>query len=470
MINCASLKAFDLFKINIPISYKNNHSYQSNLGGILTIISFLIIIIYSLTEISILFDRSAFTITSNEYHDLGGNIDLTSTPILLQLLDKTGKVMEYDTKLFSFIAIYNQAILENINGEIKRISKRINLEIERCDKLKKIMPALDNFSNYNLTNFMCIKPNESLILFGMSDDINNNYKSLEIKINKCGGNNCYNSKIVENILENSIFTVSYLGYATNFTDNIIRKNIVYKIYRKYVTLQQSLIKKISYGFNKCKLTLYDNMIINHKLEFNYFEYQDFFEDFFIPNISNNDYTLAYFYFTYNGLMTEYTKKINGLGSVILNICTIFNIIILITRNINDYYGYKILFSDIYLNFLIKNGRLRKLAKSFDKKDESVSIQELLNKSNNNVIGNKSNSHNLMNNNNHLINYRKNNSLIGFNFLKNNKTNKRQCDYIFSRSDIFKFYFYPYCLVKKNKKLYQIKEQISTIKFFTKCII
>ena len=461
MINYTHLKTFDLFQTAIPISYKNNHIYKSNLGGILTIISFLIIFIYSLIEISILFDRSAFTIVSNEYHDLGGSIDFTLTPILLQLLDKTGNVMEYDIKLFSFSAIYNQFILENIDGEIKRINKKINLEIERCDLLKKIFPALDNFSNYNLTKYMCIKPNQSLILFGISDDLNNNYKSLEIKINKCEGNNCYNSKIMEDLIENSIFTVSYLGYATNFTDNIIQKNIVYKVYRKYVTLSHTLIKKINYGFNKCKLTLYDNMIISNKIEFDYFSYQNFFEDFFIPNISNNDSSLAYFNFNYNGLITEFKKEINGLGSVILNICTFFNIIVLIARNINNYYGNKILFSDIYFNFLLKNGRLRSLSKTFDKKEESVLIKELLNKSikNNNLIVDNSNS-NIVNNIN-LFNYRNNNSLKRFNFL-NSKITKKQFDYNISRKDILKFYFYPYCLMKKNKKLFQIKEQISIL--------
>ena len=194
-INC--LKSFDLFQLSVPISYKNNHIYKSNLGGILTIISFLIIILYSLIKISILFDRTAFTITTNGYNDLGGNINLTSVPILIQLLDKNGNNVEYDTKLFSFNAIYNQATFEELDGKIKRINKVNNLEIERCDKLKKFIPGLNNFYKYNLTRFMCIKPNQNIILSGMVDDLKSNYKSLEININKCRGNNCYNSKTVE---------------------------------------------------------------------------------------------------------------------------------------------------------------------------------------------------------------------------------------------------------------------------------
>ena len=462
MMNLINLKTFDLFQIAVPISYKNSYAYHSNIGGILTIIVFVIIITYSLIKLGNLLDRSAFTITSNQYHDVGGSINLTSTPILLQLLDKTGNELEYDTKLFYFNATYIQTIFENINGKEKRMNKQINLEIERCDKLKKNFSALENFSNYNLTQFMCIKPNQSIILFGMSDDLNSNYKTLQIKINKCIGNNCYDSKIVENIMENSIFTVTYLGQTTDFTNVIIRKNVINKIYTKYVTLSQSLLKRISYGFSGCKLTVYDNIIINHKIEFNYFAYQNSFSDFFIQNMTTSC-TLAYFYFNYNGFIIEHTKKISGLGSIFLNICTVFNVVVLVAKNINNYYGNKILFSDIYLNFLVKNGRLRKLAKDFtEKKAENASINGLLSKSikNNVIIGNRNNNDVI--NNINLISCRNNNSFKVFNLLDKNKINKKKFDNVYSKIDMFKFYLFPYCLMEKDKKLYQIKEKVNII--------
>ena len=462
MINCTSLRKFDLFQIYVPISYKNSYTYKSNLGGMLTIISFLIIIIYSLIKLSILFDRTTFTIQMNEYHDLGGTVNLTSTPILLQVFDKTGNSMEYDTKLFSFSASYIHTAYENVNGEVKRRYKQTILEIERCDKLRKFIPDLDNFSGYNLTKFMCIKPNQSLILYGLMDSINSNYKILKITIDKCKGNNCYNSKIIEDKMEYSIMTISILGYSTDFRSNIITKNLVNKIYTKYITLSNSLVKKLTYGFDKCKLILYDNMVINNKIEYNYFNYQDLDEDYFIQNKNDSLYSLAYFYFTYSGSLVEYTKKINGLWSIILNICTILNTIVLIGRNINNYYGNKILFSDIYLNFLMKNGRLPKLPKIFDKKEKNASIDEILNKSvsNNIISGIKRNINNA--NNINLFNCRNYNSLKKVNFLSNNKTNKKQFDFRISTSDIFKFYLYPYCSMKKNKRLYQIKEQINII--------
>ena len=466
MIDSTLIQKFDLFQVTIPISYKNSHTYQSKIGGILTIISFLIIIIYFFIKVSILFDRSSFVITTNEYHDLGGSINLTSTPILLQLLDKKGNSMDYDTKLFSFNVFYIQTIFENVNGVTKRKNEHSNVEVERCDKLKKFFPVLNDFPNFNLTQFMCIKPNENqnLILSGIADDLNSNYKSLEVKVNKCKGSDCYNSKIIENIMDNSIFTVSYLGYTTNFTDINVKRNIVNKIYTRYITLSLNLIKKITYGFSKGKLNLYDNMITNNKIEFNYFTYKDFVSDFFIRNSEDDDYYYADFYFNYNGHMVEHIKKVNGLGSIILDLCTVVNMVILIARIINNYYGNKILFSDIYFDFLMKNGRLRKLSRNLHKNEGSISIYELLNKSinksiNNIIVGNINSNNNNVNNIN-LCNYR--NSFKGFNYLNDNKVNKKNYDYTISRNGILKFYFYPYCLLKTNKKLYQIKEQVSII--------
>ena len=119
-MNSINLKTFDLFQITVPISYKNSQTYKSNIGGILTIIVFVITITYSLIKLGNLLERSAFTITSNQYQDAGGSINLTSTPILLQLLDKTGNELEYDTKLFYFNATYIQTIFENINGKKTR--------------------------------------------------------------------------------------------------------------------------------------------------------------------------------------------------------------------------------------------------------------------------------------------------------------------------------------------------------------
>ena len=230
-----------------------------------------------------------------------------------------------------------------------------------------------------------------------------------------------------------------------------------------MTLSQNLIKKINYGFSKCKLTLYDSIIINNKIEYNYYNNYDFFADFFIKNNSDSNYSLAYFYFNYNGFMYEHTKKIHGLGPVFLKICTIFNIVVLIARNINNYYGTKILFSDIYLNFLINNGRLLKLTKDYDKKGKNATILHgLLNKSmrNSNIINNKGSDDNV--NNIQLFNCRNDNSFKIFNLLDNSKISKIKFDYISSRNEILKFYFYPYCLIKKFKNLYQIKEQVNTI--------
>ena len=54
MDNTLSFKNFDFFGVPIPISYKNNYLYKTNVGATLTIISSIIIIIYTLLQISTL--------------------------------------------------------------------------------------------------------------------------------------------------------------------------------------------------------------------------------------------------------------------------------------------------------------------------------------------------------------------------------------------------------------------------------
>ena len=116
-----NFKNFDLFGVPIPISYENNYLYKTKVGATLTIISFIIIVIYTLLQISTLLDRSSYTVSTSESQDLRGKIDLSSTPIMFQLLDLLWNPVEYDPKLFAFTVTYTETIFQIIDGEKKRI-------------------------------------------------------------------------------------------------------------------------------------------------------------------------------------------------------------------------------------------------------------------------------------------------------------------------------------------------------------
>ena len=455
-----SFKSFDLFRVAIPISYENNYLYKTNVGAALTIISSIIIIGYTFYHISSLLDRSSFTIITSETQDLKGKIDLSNTPIMFQLLDLLWNPVEYDPKLFTFTATYIEAIFHTINGEKKRITTLKNLEIERCDKLKKEFKALSEFSEYDLTKYMCIKPNQKLILYGTATDIHSDLKSLEIKLSKCNNqlnNNCYNLDEINKLIENRMFAFTYLGYTTNFSSINSDKNVENKIYTNFINLSKHFGKTLINNFSKCKLNLLDNFFLTYKTEINYFLNQETFQDYtFIENITNYSNELVRFDIMYSGHLIEYTKNIKGIGETFSYIMAAFNTIIIIARIINDYYGNKILLSDLFLFLKSKNINMHNLNKYKSNKEIDMSKNELISKKPIDNYGVDGKGKSIFNAKRSSKQSNQQSQIMKF-------KDKQKSNYLkLTKTDHWKFCIYPYFLIKRNKKLYSIKDEICSI--------
>ena len=460
MDNIFRFKNFDLYKIPIPISYENNYVYKTNIGAALTIISFLIIAIYTLLQISTLLDRSSYTITTSESQDLRGKIDLSNTPIMFRLLDLLYNPVDYDPKLFTFTATYTETIYTIINGEKKRINNIKNLEIERCDKLKKEFKELNELSEYNLTKYMCIKPNQNLILYGSATDIHNDITSLGIQVSKCDNqtNECFDLDMINNLIEKRIVSLTYLGYITNFTNINNGKNIGYKTYTNYISLSKHLRKSVIISFNICKLNLFDTFFVTHKTEINYFTQKEFYRDFtYVEDISNYSDELIRFDIIFNEYLTEYSKSVKGIGPTFSYIMASFNTVIIVCRIINDYYGSKILLSDLFRFLKNKNINTHKLDKYKNSKENDISNNELINKSPNiNNYGTDANGNLIFGVRNSLKQNNKSNPSIKF------REKQRSNHYKHTKKDYLKFCIYPFCLINKNKHLYSIKDEICSI--------
>ena len=459
MDNTFDFKSFDLFKVHIPISYENNYLYKTSVGAVLTIISFLIITIYTIYQISTLLDRSNYTIITSETQDLTGEIDLSYTPIMFQLVDLLWNPVEYDPKLFTFTASNIEASFQNIGGETKRVTNIRNLEIERCDKLKKEFIELDEFFEYDLTKYMCIKPNQNLILYGSATDTHSNLKNLEIKLSKCNDqlNNCYDLDTFNKIIKNRIFAFTYLGYTTNFTNIDRDKNVEYKIYTNYIKISKNLGKTYVKKFYRCKLNLFDNFFVTHKTVVNYFFNKYTFQDYtFIEDSSNSYDELIYFNVMYSGDLIEYTKDIKGIGPTFSYIMAAFNTVIIICRIINDYYGHKILISDLFQFLKNKNINFRQLSKHKGSKEIDFSKNDLISKTpiNDYVIDAKGNF---------VFNVNKS-SKVNFGSSSPSKFKDKTKITLtkYSKKDYWKFCIYPYYLINKNQQLSTIKGEICSI--------
>ena len=461
-----SFKSLDLFQVSIPLSYQKNYLFKTNCGAILTIISFIIITSYILYEISALLDRTSFTIYSSEFQEPNGVIDFSFTPVMFQLLDMTWNPVEYDPRIFTISASYNEAMFEKVDGKQKRNTIIREIEFERCDKLKKEYKILSEFTQFNLTDYLCLKPNQSLILYGTSSNIYSNLKTFEIHVSKCNNltnGNCYSSDFIDSLMEKRMFSVTYLGYSTNFSNSQKDKNVKYETYTNFINLSKQLRKIMIYQLSNCKLNLFDDFFVSYKTEINYFSARSIFENFeYIDESSTQSYLdgLIYFYFMYDGSLIVHTKNIKGIGPTLSYIAIVFDTIIIISRYINDYYGSKVLFCDIFKFLQKRNIKLQNI-NILKNKENDASNNELIIKSSsliNNIENENANNFNKKN-----ILKKRNSKIKNKVALPKSIVNKKNASfYKYNHKDFLRFSICPYFVIQKNKNLYSIKEEICSV--------
>ena len=118
--------------LNVPtsLSYKNEYFYATKVGAALTVFFFAIIIALTTYEIILLYNKSSFTLISNQYTDLSETIDFSQTPFLFQLINEKGKVTNKDDKAFVIEAYtMEQSITKYENGTTKKKVKNTKIEM-----------------------------------------------------------------------------------------------------------------------------------------------------------------------------------------------------------------------------------------------------------------------------------------------------------------------------------------------------
>ena len=344
------LKKCDFLNIPTSLSYKNEYFYATYIGGVLTIIFFIIIMVITFIQAIILSKKSSFKLISNQYTDLSQKIDFSQTPVLFQMINDKGKIIEMDNKLFELVA-YNmeQTITLYENGTRKRRVKNTRLELEKCDKI--FSNDAEYYSELNLSRYLCIKPEQNLTAFGLLGDMAKPYKGIRIYINKCSGSDCYDDDVIAEKFHNVKFFVTYLSLSSNmFT--LKGEDIKYQLYTKFCSLSPSILKKIVFTYDIGRFYLYNNILFKNRISFNYILGNDVSIDVDLDptsTLKSSEYTIAYISFHFGGNVIETRKEVQTIFESLSIIGNIFNIILTIFKVINTYYANKVLFVDIFKN-------------------------------------------------------------------------------------------------------------------------
>ena len=232
------------------------------------------------------------------------------------------------------------------NGKRTKGLTNTKLEFEKCDNL---FANKSEYSELNLSTYLCIKPGQNLTAYGLLGDANNAFKGLRIYINKCSGSDCYNISEINKKLRNSKFIVTYLSLSSNMF-YLKDEKIKYELFTKSCSLSTNILKKIVLTFDKGRFNLYNNIFTRKKISFDFILGNDYSVDMDLDPTSTaneNQNTMAYISFHYSGSIVETRKEVQTFLESLSNIGNIFNILLTIFKVINSHYSNKILFVDIF---------------------------------------------------------------------------------------------------------------------------
>ena len=356
-----------------------------------------------------------------------------------------------------------QTVTKYKNGTQKKKVKNTKIEFEKCDK---IYSNEIEYSDLNLSKYLCIKPGQNLTAYGLLGDVNNAFRGIRIYINKCSGSDCYDSSVVTKQLHNAKFIVNYLSLSSNMF-YLKSQDVKYELYTKFCSLSTSILKKIVFTYDIGRFYLYNNIFFKNKLVFNYLLGNDYSIDVDLDptsTIKNDEYTIAYISFHYSGNIIETRKEVQTLFESLSIIGNIFNIILTIFKVINNYYSNKILFVDIFRTvFFSKENMIIK---------ENFNLNNCININKKNNVNKKRNldasdEFSFNNNSNKVKSIKSLNNKIIPTTDNNAKPKKYSKTYVENKGIITKtkllyYYLLPLWVIRRNKtfnSMYTIKDRI-----------
>ena len=344
-------KMIDIFETPITLSYNEKYSYETKFGGVLTIIVFLIIFGYSISNLTDLFKGNSYTLISNESEDFKYILNFSNVPFGFKLINSKGEDFPYDPTIYNFKIINTVYYFKQGSNDFNYFEE--DIEFDYC---QKYIGKFDFYNYLDISNLLCIKPGQNLTLYGkFGDEVG--FKSFRVYVNRCNtkieNNTCLDIETINKKLANIKFIFFYLGYEINHYLN--NKNIIqHKIYNRENSLSTNFMKKYYYTFQQAKYNLYNNLIFNHKTELNFYVTDDYKYDIELDSsnsLASSDNSLGYFSFSSNGKVIEYTKTLNSLWDGLSKIGGVFNIVVTVAKIVNVFIAKRLLLLDVNKNLI-----------------------------------------------------------------------------------------------------------------------
>ena len=446
----------DFFSFPISLSFKKQLYYKTCIGGFMSLISVIVLIIICLVFIKDLFDKDTFSIIHNTYIDLSSTLDFSNIPVLFSLVTTSGDVIEPDKNLYTFNVIDFTFSNVLIDGISKTQMEQRQVEFVRCDEMKNNL--LEHyFSTFNLSSYYCIKPGQNLALNGRFPDMTNGFKGFRIYVKRCElkkNPNCYDDKYINDVLTDSKLRFSYLLHKI---DHYSKNDSIVSLETRtdMVSFSTDLQKKFHYFFSEGHYYVDKNLLwSNNVVDYPFYKYSStlYAVDTNYINSDNYTSTLGYVGFYSDTNVETYYKNYQKLSATISNIGGFINIVLSISAFIS--------------NYLTKNVFIIDLINSLSSQDDSKTIKNpykhhvvRFNVSNENTTVKKSKSQNMINNSSVSI-------LQGIEETKKTEVKEKEKKNLKKASEYHELHFYhyiiPFALLRTNHNFYWMNKMLNSI--------
>ena len=465
------INSINIYGLQYSIHYKDKRTFVSSLGIFLSIFSILFFIILLYYYFQKLIFRSSFSILVSNERKISNSIDLNNIPIMISLLNNNASLIEINQNYFD-ISVWKKT-LTPINNSNTLISYS-RIELEYCNQ-SIYQNKYPEMKRYDLSKYLCIKPNQNLKIKGRYGDTINVYNSINIYFSVCITEDCLKNNDINEltkILYNSYISMNYLYDTINHYNYSSPFN---KIFRNEVfQISPIVFKKFIYYFSSMKYISDNGILFIKEKKYKSFTFDHLYLDFVGRN--NTDSTTTYDNKKFSKIIQislscadysiVYNRNYLKITEIFSNIGGLIDFIFIVCNAITIYFSRKSLIADISNNLVFngdnKNENERKISKFVIFNDSSkinfgntsnkeliysenrkfnINVNDIKHIPNNEqIINNKKQvitKHDLLNNNNSFyIKYLKNSNL------KNLHSQKLKISFL--------DYFLPYFILKKYK--------------------
>ena len=483
------LRFFDLYGPKIHLSFQNSVTYKTNFGGILTILTILILISSTIILSISLLSRDNFKVITCTTFDSNSSYDFSHIPILFGFRNSEDMLLS-DKRLFNLRLIDNKfdvKLTENDLRSIKIINKEF--EYENCEKYRNNNSYFINntFSNYNLSLFQCVKPGQNLTFYGKHGDLINGFRNLLIIVEKCNNETlklknenitCYGEEEINKKLSGIKLILLYVSYNLNHY-SFDGKHIFLKESGEYFNFQFPDQKAYSISFSKNIYITDKSMLFNFKEKTEFFSYSSTSNNLDSKNInyvdiqSITDDTVGAVLFNMDGYITEYNRSYEKIMSLLVNLGGIYNLIIAVFKLITKFTTNKMKIIDLIKEISLRTYNIKREKKYSRKKvlnNQTKSNMNLINNENKEIFVRQSylnSAHNVFDRKNFSINIKNNIKNSSENIsqykdkneiYKTNNNNKIILENIKKIGvNIIWFYICPFSILKNFRKFNQISK-------------